>query len=422
VIAPLLSVLLAVAQPTPSPRPLVVRPTPDVEHAVPVETRSAGEPYVRADRLAEALGGRVERPATGRVRLRLAGATFDFIADAPFTRVGEETVPLTVAPEADGERLWIPLQFVTDVLPREARGVLYDAERRELRAFAEVAKATPPQRRQEPRAQTSKLRAPAPVEASPRGERLPPLVGGRRAHVVVVDAGHGGPDTGMNGPLSGGPEVVEKDVTLGIARRVRDALRTRGVTVVMTRTADTLVALADRGRIANQEHGELFVSIHVNAANPAWRDAAAARGFETYFLADAKSEDARQVAARENESIRFETASSSVKEDPLGFILSDMAQNEHLRESSRFATLVQKRLIKVHPGPSRGVKQAGFKVLVTASMPAVLVEVGYGTNAADAAYITSDAGQRAIAGAIADAAQEYLGRSERVGATAGGSR
>ena len=101
------------------------------------------------------------------------------------------------------------------------------------------------------------------------------------------------------------------------------------------------------------------------------------------------------------------------QENGLGFILKDMAQNEQLRESSDLAETIQARLRKFIPGPSRGVKQAGFMVLVTAFMPSVLVEIGFGTNPAEAAYISSDAGQRAIASAVADAAMEYLSHYER---------
>jgi N-acetylmuramoyl-L-alanine amidase len=235
---------------------------------------------------------------------------------------------------------------------------------------------------------------------------------------VVIDAGHGGPDTGMRGQVVGGVVLTEKDVTLDVARSLRDALTARGVDVVMTRTRDTLVALADRGRIANARRGDLFVSVHVNAANPAWREPAAARGFETYFLSDARTEDARQVAERENESVRFE-AVAPTDGDPLRFIVSDLAQNAHLRESSRLAATVQRRLARVHPGPNRGVHQAGFKVLVTASMPAVLVELGFGSNPAEAAYLVSEHGQRQVADAIADAVIEHLGRY--AGARAGGA-
>jgi N-acetylmuramoyl-L-alanine amidase len=241
-----------------------------------------------------------------------------------------------------------------------------------------------------------------------RAERDPARPPTDRRWTVVVDAGHGGPDGGMSGPIGGGARVREKDITLAVSQRLRDALAARGVTVVMTRTKDTLIALADRGRIANQRRGDLFVSVHVNSANPGWKDPGAARGFETYFLAEAKTEDARRVAERENDVVRFEAGPTSGANDPLGFILSDMKQNEYLRESSELAQAVQRRLGRVHPGPSRGVKQAGFRVLVTASMPAILVEIGFGSNRSEAAYMSDPARQRELASAIADAAIEYL--------------
>jgi len=233
---------------------------------------------------------------------------------------------------------------------------------------------------------------------------------------VVVDAGHGGRDPGgaMHGTLS------EKEVALQVALKVGDVLRARGVDVVFTRTKDTLVGRADRGRIANRAKGDVFISIHVNAANPGWRDPAAARGFETYFLGVAKTEDAQRVEEMEEESARFESDSKVAAGDPLSFILSDMMQNEHLRESSDLAEIVQRHLHGVHPGPNRGVKQAAFTVLVSALMPAVLVEIGFGTNAEEAAFMAAPAKQRAMAGAIAGATMEYLERHQkRVGSGAG---
>jgi N-acetylmuramoyl-L-alanine amidase len=234
---------------------------------------------------------------------------------------------------------------------------------------------------------------------------------GRR--VVVVDAGHGGPDNGMSGPIGTKWKVYEKNITLAVAKKLATALEERGLDVVMTRTTDTLIALSDRGRIANEHHGDLFISVHVNAANPRWKDPGAARGFETYFLAEAKTEDAKRVEQMENESVRFETGAQAAKDDPLNFIINDMAQNEHLRESSALAEAIQARLGRVEPGPSRGVKQAGFVVLVTAFMPAVLVEIGFGTNPAEARFINNSANQKEIAGAIADATLEYLDQYER---------
>jgi N-acetylmuramoyl-L-alanine amidase len=225
----------------------------------------------------------------------------------------------------------------------------------------------------------------------------------------------------MTGPIGAPISIYEKDVTLAVARKLGAELTARGVRVVYTRTTDTLIALSDRGRIANQAGGDIFISVHVNAANLGWKEPAAARGFETYFLAEAKTEDARRVEQMENESVRFETGAKVSKDDALSYILSDMKQNEHLRESSELAELVEQRLAGMHPGPDRGVKQAGFRVLVTAFMPAVLVEIGFGTNAAEAAYLNDPRRQAAIASVIADAAQEYLRRYERrVGGGAGG--
>ena len=412
----LLAAALLQAQPAVEPpTSITIRPTSGAVRTVPIERDSSGDAFVRADRLADALRATFGFPAGSayRARLRLDDVAIEFVAEAPFALVDGEAVPLSAPPHLIGERLLVPIEVVTDLLPRSAPGLLYDAERGELRRFVSTAARAKPSATRAPRreasvADTPPVRSPGTDTAAPNGPpraAMPAVTpAGPRGRTIVVDAGHGGIDGGMHGAT-----VQEKAVTLAIARRLRETLQARGMGVILTRTRDTLIALADRGRIANQQHGDLFVSIHVNAANPGWRDAAAARGFETYFLAEAKSEDARRVAALENESVQFETAAPTPGSDPLGFILSDMAQNAHLRESSRLAALVQRRLARVHPGPNRGVKQAGFKVLVTASMPAILVEVGYGTNAEDAAFITGDKGQRAIAAAIADAAAEYFG-------------
>jgi N-acetylmuramoyl-L-alanine amidase len=272
--------------------------------------------------------------------------------------------------------------------------------------------------------QTSALPVQAKVEDGSRRPAIArpaakPIRTGARTHLVVIDAGHGGRDVG--GPVRSGARIHEKDITLQVALKLGEELKTRGVDVWYTRKTDTLIALDDRGRLANQAHGDVFISIHVNAANPRWRQPTAARGFETYFLATARTEDAQRVEEMENESIRFESEGDSgvASGDPLSFILSDMMQNEHLRESSDLAELVQRHLKQVHPGPNRGVKQAGFRVLINAFMPAVLVELGFGTNADEARFMASTVKQRTLAKAIADATVEYLERyQKRVGSGA----
>ena len=246
----------------------------------------------------------------------------------------------------------------------------------------------------------------------------------RERPIVVIDAGHGGPDRGMTGPIGGGrsPKIHEKDITLAVSTKLGRALLRRGIDVAYTRTKDTLIDLSDRGKIANNVGGALFISIHVNAASPSWRDPGATRGFETYFLSDARTEDDLRVEEMENASVRFETVTDVAKEDPLSFILSDMKQNEHLRESSELAAAIQKSLGDVHPGPNRGVKQAGFRVLVASFMPSVLVEIGFGTNPLEARFLADPAKQDAIAKSIADATVAYLKAYEKrvSGGLAGG--
>ena len=149
------------------------------------------------------------------------------------------------------------------------------------------------------------------------------------------------------------------------------------------------------------------------------------RGFETYFLAEARTEDAARVARMENEAVRFESGQDAIgAPGGLDFILKDLQLNEHLRESARLAELVQRGLGGVHTGESRGVKQAGFMVLTTARRPAILIELGYSTNPQDGRFLTQRSSQRAMAAAIADAVVDYLRDYERkvglAGAEAGG--
>jgi N-acetylmuramoyl-L-alanine amidase len=218
--------------------------------------------------------------------------------------------------------------------------------------------------------------------------------------------------------------VREKDVTLQVGLLLREELKRRGIGVRMTRTTDTLIALGDRGGYCT-EACDLFVSLHVNslARRPGYTDK---RGFETYFLAEAKTEDAARVAQMENDAVRFETQQDQAGTvGGLDFILKDLQLNEHLRESARLAELVQRDLAGVHTGENRGVKQAGFMVLTTARRPAILIELGYSTNPEDGRFLTSRNSQKAMAASIADAVVEYLLEYERKTASApdsGGSR
>jgi N-acetylmuramoyl-L-alanine amidase len=382
--------------------------------SVPV-TISDGQAFVRADLLAKAMKGTLIYGTNLHYTLALPRAHVALIDGIPFAKFDSVTVPLTRAPQVRGGQLYLPFQFVSEIVPRYGGGYLYDVALGELRTFASatVTRAPPTGAVAPP---SSGVASPSRGVASPSGVVAAPPVTQSRTRaplpparkIVVIDAGHGGPDRGMTGPIGSPVWFTEKDVTLSVAQKIATVLRARGVDVLMTRTTDTLIALADRGRIANSNHGDVFISIHCNA--PGSNNAAGARerGFETYFLAEAKTEDERRVQDMENESVKFETGANAPKGDPLNFIITDMAQNEHLRESSDLAQTIQQGLIDVHPGPNRGVQQANFAVLRGSYMPAVLVEIGFGSNQSEATFLSDQANQRALARNIAESVIAYL--------------
>ncbi len=384
--------------------------------SVPV-TIDGGQPSVRADALMRAMRGILVTSTNLHYTLSLPRVRIDLIDGIPFAKRDTLTIPLTRAPQVRGGQLYLPFQFVTDVIPRYVGGYIYDAALSELRTVTALASrpaALIPSASSTP----VSTAAPLPPVATKPVTRPPVFNRPPARKVVVIDAGHGGPDRGMTGPIGTPAWFVEKDVTLSVAIKLATVLRARGVDVLMTRTTDTLIALADRGKIANSNHGDVFISIHVNA--PGYNTAAAARehGFETYFLAEAKTEDERRVQDMENESVKFETGANAQKGDPLNFIITDMAQNEHLRESSDLALTIQNGLIDVHPGPNRGVQQANFAVLRGSYMPAVLVEIGFGSNQSEATYLSDQDNQRALARNIAQSVLDYLAHYQsRVGGT-----
>ena len=235
-----------------------------------------------------------------------------------------------------------------------------------------------------------------------------------RFDTVVIDAGHGGDDTGALGP--GGH--LEKGLVLEVARLLSTRLAARGLNVVQTRTDDIFVPLETRTAMANDARGDLFISIHANAA----RDPEI-RGTETYFLSlEASDAFARQVALRENAAFDAETRSTAAVDDPLIAILGDLIANEHARESSEFARLAQARLGGIDPGSSRGVKQAPFVVLMGVQMPASLVEIGFITNRADERILHSRSGRERIVQALAEAVQEFGRRYDERRGVVGASR
>jgi N-acetylmuramoyl-L-alanine amidase len=360
------------------------------EARIPVRLDLGGSPVVAATPLLTALGGELHVDS-GWADVVVARQPFRFLLGAPLFQFSAQLLPLAGPASLSGDSLFLPYQFVAEILPYYLGDQYrWDARRARL---------------EELRRRTTTLAG----RAAAGGARLPN--GLRPGHVVTVDPGHGGVDPGNPGTFFP-PGIREKDVTLQVGLLLRDELKRRGIGVRMTRMTDTLIALGDRGGYCT-EACDLFVSLHINslARRRGYTDI---RGFETYFLAEAKTEDAARVAQMENDAVRFET-----QQDPVGtvggldFILKDLQLNEHLRESARLAELVQRGLGGVHTGDSRGVKQAGFMVLTTARRPAILVELGYSTNPQDGRFLTTRNSQKAMAASIGDAIVEYLLEYER---------
>ncbi|MDD5719367.1 MAG: N-acetylmuramoyl-L-alanine amidase [Candidatus Krumholzibacteria bacterium] len=213
---------------------------------------------------------------------------------------------------------------------------------------------------------------------------------------VVIDPGHGGSDPGVAGV--GG--LLEKDINLEVGLRLAEYLRQQGLQVVLTRQDDRHLGLAERAEIANTAGGDLFISLHCNA----WYNGAA-RGLETYFLSPAKSDWSQSVEALEN---RDHTAADDVE-----FIVWDLVQNRYISASSDLAEVIQAEVSHALGLPDRGVRQAGFRVLVGAWMPAVLIEMGFLTHPDEARQLRNDRYQRALARAVGDAILTYRAQVER---------
>lgn len=222
---------------------------------------------------------------------------------------------------------------------------------------------------------------------------------------IVLDAGHGGHDPGAIGPSG----VREKDVALAVAKRVKRLLeKNMEVRVVMTRDTDRFLPLKDRTQLANSVQGKLFISIHCNANLSRRVD-----GTTTYFLGPARTDEALEVAKLENSVIRYEADSSAYA--GLGtesFILAAMAQNSFNRESQDFAALVQEELSGATNLANRGVKQAGYYVLVGASMPNILIETAFISNPKEEKLLNDASFQQDLAEAIYNGIKKFKEKYE----------
>jgi len=219
--------------------------------------------------------------------------------------------------------------------------------------------------------------------------------------LIVIDPGHGGQDSGAVGRKYG---TKEKDVVLEISKMVAKFLENKGLKVMMTRNEDVFIPLGGRTQLANRLGADLFVSIHANAS-PKRKP----RGSQTFFLSQAKNDEARAAAALENSSLKFEMENEALaaKMGDLDYILMDLVQNEYLKESSELAEMIQKEADGKLKIPNRGIDQAGFYVLNKAYMPAVLVETAFISNEVEEGLLKKESFQKKVAENIANGILEF---------------
>lgn len=224
-----------------------------------------------------------------------------------------------------------------------------------------------------------------------------PSTGFKRPIVLVIDPGHGGEDGGAQGP--GGR--FEKDLTLALARRLRAAaVDSLSIQVFLTRDGDTEVPLDERAAIANNFNADIFISLHANGSR-----FASASGTEVFFLSyTAADDEARRVALQEGAIA--EKAPANDKD--VGLILWDMAQAAQLDASSKLAGNLYGEISQASLSRSRGVKQAPFRVLVGATMPAALVEVGFITNPEEEKLLFSEAHQVRLTNALIEGLGRFI--------------
>lgn len=339
----------------PVPRTLPV--TVDVVHLQGVSTIVLQFPQGFEHELVERPGGVDVRPRRDRFEPPFPAPRVDdpLVADI---RVRPDRVRIDLAPdaEAEGYTLEQPFRLVFDVVRREEPDEVAEEE----------------------------------IDVEPPRER--PGV-----NTIVIDPGHGGGETGAVGPDG----ELEKTLTLQLARQLQSRLRqSLPVRVVLTRDEDALLPLDTRPAIANQNKADLFISIHLNSSL-----GSTAHGAETYFLSSEAS-DARAAAAAEAEN----RPAAAGDEDPLydlQLILWDLAQSHHLAESQRVANLIQQELNSTLGLRDRGVKQAPFRVLMGAAMPAVLVELGFLSNPSEAEKLEDPAYRTDLVEALVRAIERY---------------
>lgn len=237
------------------------------------------------------------------------------------------------------------------------------------------------------------------------------VCGGNGRFTLVIDAGHGGHDTGALGAMS-----KEKDINLNVALRFGSYVERNmpEVRVIYTRKTDVFIPLKERANIANKANADLFISVHTNAL-PAGK---IARGFETYTLGMHRAKDNLDVAMRENSVISMEKGYEQTYQgfDPKSsesYIIFEFIQGKNMERSVELARMIQRSVCSAADRPDKGVHQAGFLVLRETSMPSCLIELGFITTPDEESLLNTDGRVDDIAKAIYKGFEQYKDKYDK---------
>ncbi|MDR6944839.1 N-acetylmuramoyl-L-alanine amidase family protein [Mucilaginibacter pocheonensis] len=236
-----------------------------------------------------------------------------------------------------------------------------------------------------------------------------PSVSTFKFKTIIIDAGHGGKDPGARGSYS-----VEKNVTLAIAKKLKAAIDSQitSVTAIMTRTDDTFIPLNQRSAIANQAHGNLFISIHCNSSPEGTAASAHKRKGVLLLVYGFHRLKEQEEAVRENSSIFIEkdykqNYESYDESDPSNLIILNAYIQKYRKQSILFGDLLNTEFVDTNGRESAGVKEQGVLVLAHSAMPAVLIETGFINNSEEEDYLNSNEGQNEIVQSIIKAINNY---------------
>jgi N-acetylmuramoyl-L-alanine amidase len=235
------------------------------------------------------------------------------------------------------------------------------------------------------------------IKETPFVESVPSVV--RREKTIVIDAGHGGKDPGAIGKIG----TKEKDVVLGIAKKLKEHLEDQGLKVVMTREADVFISLNERTEIASKHKADLFVSIHANSSK-----SSSAHGVEVYAMGDLDGLGKKEEQRRKNHGLLFDGLSMKKNDPQLDAIIGDLLYSYKQRESHLLARDLAAQTTKLTKANNRGARSSHFFVLRNTIVPAVLIEVGFLTNSKEEKLLSDEAYQSQIVTALSQGILNYV--------------